>query len=129
MAVDKKTLGALKEALSALDGEPQGAVAPGLIAPLANIAQPGRRIRLDLAASKTLGAPLVTVWDGAGPDLSCLTPRQRDVADLIIKGLPNKSIASHLGISLATVKDHVHAILTRLDIPSRAALIAKSRSG
>jgi len=126
VSVDGKTLNALKDALTALESEPASPIQPGLIAPLSEIARPGNRVKLDLAASETLGAPLVSVWQTEALDLSSLTPRQREVAQLIAKGLPNKTIASRLGISLATVKDHVHAILARLGLPSRAALIAKS---
>lgn len=48
-----------------------------------------------------------------------LTERQHDVLDLVARGLTNREIARVLGISTATVKSHVLAILRALDADSR----------
>lgn len=40
----------------------------------------------------------------------CLTPRQREVLTLLTEGHSNKAIARTLGLSLGTVKNHVHHI-------------------
>lgn len=48
-----------------------------------------------------------------------LTPRERQVARRLERGLSNKEIARELGISLSTVKNHVHNILTKLEIQNR----------
>jgi DNA-binding NarL/FixJ family response regulator len=55
-----------------------------------------------------------------------LTPRQRDVLKEIGKGRSNQEIARVLGISIATVKLHVNAILQALGVRNRteAAIIA-----
>ena len=128
MELDEKTLATLKRALAALNDDSARPVGQDWLAPLAELAQPGTRLRVDLEASRTLGAPLVTVARTSQPHLlDALTPRQKDVARLVMAGLSNRDIASELGISVATVKDHVHAILDRLDLPSRAALIAATR--
>lgn len=50
-----------------------------------------------------------------------LTPRQRDVVEMIAQGLRNREIAERLGISLHTVRRHVEALLRRLNVPTRAA--------
>jgi two-component system NarL family response regulator len=48
-----------------------------------------------------------------------LTPREREVLDLIAEGLTNKEIAERLYIEVGTVKNHVHSILQKLDVSSR----------
>jgi two-component system nitrate/nitrite response regulator NarL len=51
-----------------------------------------------------------------------LTRREDEVARLIGGGLTNKEIALRLRISAATVKNHVHNILDKLQAPRRAAI-------
>jgi DNA-binding NarL/FixJ family response regulator len=65
-----------------------------------------------------------------GPDLESigLTPRQRDVMQLLLKGQPNKLIARELKLSVETVKDHVAAVLRALGVNSRTqAVLAVSQ--
>ena len=59
--------------------------------------------------------------------MRALSARQREVATLISLGLSNSEIADRLGISLATVKDHVHQMLKRTGLRSRGALAAAMR--
>jgi len=56
-----------------------------------------------------------------------LTRRERDVAALIAEGLSNKEIAIDLRIGPATVKNHVHNILDKLNVRRRAAIVARLR--
>lgn len=56
-----------------------------------------------------------------------LTPREQEVARLVSEGRSNKEIADKAGLSLPTVKRHVHAILHKLEITSRSRLIALMR--
>lgn len=56
-----------------------------------------------------------------------LTARERQVLDLIAAGLTNKRIATELQIEPATVKNHVHNILHKLGVGSRAAAVAELR--
>jgi DNA-binding NarL/FixJ family response regulator len=93
-----------------------------LIAPLARLSATGTDVVIDLT---TLDTPVIVASPRTTPlPLDRLTPRQREVAALIAEGHPNKVIAARLGLSPATVKDHVHAILARLGLASRAAIIA-----
>ncbi len=75
-----------------------------------------------LAASNELkryeGAATSEVLSGAWGDLS---PREREVLQLIAVGLTNREIAQRLFISEATAKVHVHNILGKLGVPSRTA--------
>jgi len=48
-----------------------------------------------------------------------LTPREREVAELIAHGRSNKLIALELGIAEKTVKSHVGSILRKLDLTDR----------
>ena len=56
-----------------------------------------------------------------------LTRRENDVLRLIGRGLTNKEIARELGISLATVKHHVHRVLEKLHVPRRAQAMRRAR--
>ncbi|WP_075995570.1 response regulator transcription factor [Salaquimonas pukyongi] len=62
--------------------------------------------------------------------LQSLTPQQTKVLGMLAEGLLNKQIAYELGVSEATVKAHVSAILLKLKVDSRTqAVIAYSRLG
>ena len=52
-----------------------------------------------------------------------LTPRESQVMNLIADGLSNKQIARSLQIELATVKNHVHNILRKLDAQGRVQAV------
>ena len=49
-----------------------------------------------------------------------LTPREREVLELIAQSRTNPEIAERLNIELGTVKNHVHNILRKLNVSSRA---------
>lgn len=58
--------------------------------------------------------------------IDSLTPRERQILDLLAEGYSNKAVANQLGISDGTVKLHVKAVLRKLSVSSRveAAVIA-----
>lgn len=58
---------------------------------------------------------------------SDLTPRQRQVMDLMTEGLSNKEIGRRLRLTEGTVKVHVARILATLDVSSRMKAVAKAR--
>ncbi|HEY3116523.1 MAG TPA: response regulator transcription factor, partial [Chloroflexota bacterium] len=55
-----------------------------------------------------------------------LTPREREVLDLLATGLPNKIIARRLQISEHTVKFHVASILGKLGAASRTEAVTRA---
>jgi RNA polymerase sigma factor (sigma-70 family) len=55
-------------------------------------------------------------------ELAQLTPREREVLELVALGLTNRDIAQQLYISEGTVKTHVTHLLTRLNLRNRAQL-------
>jgi predicted ATPase/DNA-binding CsgD family transcriptional regulator len=56
--------------------------------------------------------------------LGSLTRREREIAELITRGLSNKEIARHLVISPRTAEGHIEHILTKLGFTSRAQVAA-----
>lgn len=56
-----------------------------------------------------------------------LTPRERQVFDLIVQGHPNKVVADRLGLSPKTVEDHRASLLAKTGASGLAQLIALSK--
>ena len=54
-----------------------------------------------------------------------LSPRELAIAQLIAKGLPNKTIGDILEISPWTVATHLRRIFGKLGVVSRAAMVAR----
>ncbi|MGW5330398.1 response regulator [Streptomyces sp. NPDC004014] len=65
--------------------------------------------------------------EAAARTLDRLTERERHVLLLVAEGLSNGDIAARMHLSTGTVKDHVSAILTKLEVGGRvqAALLAQ----
>jgi DNA-binding NarL/FixJ family response regulator len=57
-----------------------------------------------------------------------LTTRELEIASLVAEGLSNKEIARRLHIELATVKNHVHSILGKLQVTRRAEVGRRLRT-
>lgn len=53
-----------------------------------------------------------------------LTTRELEILEQIDRGMSNKEIARHLGISSATVKNHVHQLLGKLSVRRRTQALA-----
>ncbi|MFM2082685.1 MAG: hypothetical protein RL380_1376 [Verrucomicrobiota bacterium] len=61
----------------------------------------------------------------ASPELATLTPREKEVLDLLAKGFLYKEIADQLGISFDTVHSHVRKIYEKLHVRSRTEAVTK----
>ena len=73
----------------------------------------------DLTRLDALEAPAAAAAHGPP-----LTIREREVLRLVAAGKTNKAIATELALSERTIDRHVSNILTKLDVPSRAAAAA-----
>jgi len=77
-----------------------------------------------------VAARLVDTLAGDEEPLDRLTPREREVLQLIGRGFPNKRIARELDISEKTVKTHVGHVLAKLGVTDRTqAAVAAVRAG
>jgi DNA-binding NarL/FixJ family response regulator len=65
--------------------------------------------------------PHEVVWARA------LSPRELDVALLVARGLPNKTVAHALGLSENTVKIHLNSVFRKLGATNRYALLLQTR--
>ena len=91
---------------------------------------------LSPAVSKRVVDDYVSRTSGASDPLAALTPRQREILQLVAEGGSTKEIAHRLGLSVKTIEAHRSQIMERLgihDIPGlvrfavRAGLISADR--
>lgn len=69
-----------------------------------------------------------TTEDGpppAGTELDAITPREREVLDMLAEGLSNKEIAWRMKISGHTVKSHVASIFAKLNVSTRTEAVTQ----
>jgi DNA-binding CsgD family transcriptional regulator len=59
------------------------------------------------------------------PLLTSLSPREQEIARMVARGYPNKTIAGVLNISSWTVCTHIRRIFAKLGVASRAAMVAR----
>ena len=63
-----------------------------------------------------------------GERLAKLTPREEEVLEVLGRGAQNKIIAYRLGMSLSTVKAHVHSIIRKLNVRNRTEAVVAIRA-
>jgi DNA-binding NarL/FixJ family response regulator len=92
---------------------------------------------LSVAAGEAVYGPavanrIVQFFTGARDEFAAqvfpeLTERERDVLGLIAQGRRNSEIATALGLSDKTVRNHVSNVLLKLQVPDRTAAALKAR--
>ena len=88
----------------------------------------GRAIRAGLAGEIWLEQSTMAALFRAEPapngnHVSRLTPREREIIELVVLGLQNKVIAKRLCISSTTVRHHLTSIFEKLDVSNRMELM------
>jgi DNA-binding NarL/FixJ family response regulator len=63
----------------------------------------------------------------AGTPFPELTPREREVLELIAAGLTNSAIARHLQLARKTVSNHLSAISGKLQVADRSEAVTRAR--
>jgi ATP/maltotriose-dependent transcriptional regulator MalT len=61
-----------------------------------------------------------------GETVSELSPREKEILSLIIRGLSNQELSDTLFISMSTVKTHINHIFAKLDVKNRSQAIIKA---
>lgn len=100
-------------------------------------AQDGRGVRRDVVVNLAAAGLEMTVHGESEPVLAVIHPtpgsaavfaalsaREREVTALLARGRTNAEIAGALVITIATVKDHVHNILEKTGLRTRAGVAA-----
>lgn len=85
----------------------------------------------DVLLAAEVGARAVRLLSGArtaGPVVFPeLTDREREVLDLVARGYDNHTIARRLVLSTKTIRNYLSALLLKLAVPDRSALIVRAR--
>lgn len=68
------------------------------------------------------------ITEARDPVFEMLTPRERDLVELIAQGRDNAQIAAHLGLSAKTVRNHITSIFAKLEVENRAQAIVLARN-
>ena len=76
-------------------------------------------------AARALG--FLTAARSAGSPFPELTQRERDVLDLVARGLDNLAVARRLSLSDKTVRNYLSGILAKLRVADRAQAIVRAR--
>lgn len=80
-----------------------------------------------LVCSAVNGAHVLTLLPAAAPvNTPQLSPREKEVLELVARGLTSHRIARRLGITTATVRTHVEHIRDKLGVRSRSQAVARA---
>jgi DNA-binding CsgD family transcriptional regulator/tetratricopeptide (TPR) repeat protein len=110
----------LARTLSMLGGPARLAEAEGLARAAADEAR-----RLDMPGPLATADRVLAALSAARRAGDPLSPREREVADLVREALTNREIAERLFLSERTVESHVRSILAKLGCANRTELVAR----
>lgn len=79
---------------------------------------------LDVLDQMDMQAEARRTW--TTPPRHPLTPRQREILDLILCNEPGKRIADRLGISASTLRGHMKSAARRLGVPAHRLTLARA---
>ena len=65
-----------------------------------------------------------SILDGIRARIATLTPRERQVFELVVRGNFNKQIASTLGATERTIKAHRHKVMEKMQVQSFTDLVS-----
>ncbi|WP_181139169.1 helix-turn-helix transcriptional regulator [Streptomyces sp. Ru72] len=99
---------------------------------LARAALPGRDGRWVMLHGSAAGEQIAVIVEGARPAVISevitqaygLTPREREITELVAQGRSTRQMATRLSISPFTVQDHLKAVYMKTGVNSRGELVA-----
>lgn len=80
-----------------------------------------------LVIDAAVAAPVRRSLGGGGRTLPELTPRQRELLDLVAAGLPTALVAERMHLSPKTVRNRLSEVFLALGVTSRAEAIVRAR--
>jgi two-component system CheB/CheR fusion protein len=85
---------------------------------------------IERALEQSRDATKLSAWrEEAAKRIAGLTPRQREIMELVLAGHPSKNIAADLGISQRTVENHRAAIMKKTGATSLPGLARFALAG
>ena len=98
----------------------------GLFAKGAPLVEMFSKLPLILEGGRFVSPELVGLLEQSGDVHTALTPRERQVLNMVIAGKSNKEIARDLSISPKTVDKHRTSVMQKLRVHSLAELMARA---
>jgi DNA-binding NarL/FixJ family response regulator len=96
-----------------------------LVAAIREVRQGGAPMSREIAR-KVIGS--FQPQQAAALDMAELSPREREILELLAQGFPNKEIADRVGVSDGTVRWHLRHVYEKLHVRSRTEAALKFRS-